>query len=396
MPTQDYDVITVGGGIAASAFARAMSQRGASVLILEKETCFRDRVRGEATVPWGVAEAHELGLLELLRANCAHNVPFVEGGMGPRDTRLTTPQGLPTLSFAHQEMQETLLAAAENGGVQVRRGVTVEQIEPGATPVVVVNASKCERITARLVVAADGRGGRSRKWAGFTVSEQTHDYNMAGVLLCDVSSPPDTMYFIYNPRFGMCIGLIPIGKNRHRAYYMYPKTMSYRLQGTQMLDLFFRESARCYAPLADYYAAAKCIGPLASFDVSELWVEHPYRDGVVLMGDAACTSDPTYGQGLSFALRGARVLRDELTANPDWTVAANHYAEKQSSWRSACCTVEGWFRTLFQDPSAQSTALRERAMPLIAQDPSRVPDHIFSGPELPVNDAVRTRFFGEN
>ena len=41
--------------------------------------------------------------------------------MGPRDTRSTTPQGLPTLTFAHQEMQETLLAAAENGGAQAPR-----------------------------------------------------------------------------------------------------------------------------------------------------------------------------------------------------------------------------------------------------------------------------------
>lgn len=395
MPTPVYDIITVGGGIAASAFARAMVQRGARVLILEKEIRFRDRVRGEGTVPWGVAEARELGLLELLRAGCAHDVPFVEGGMGPRDTRSTTPQGLPTLSFAHQEMQETLLAAAENAGAEVRRGVTVEQIEPGAMPAVVVNSSGSERIAARLVVAADGRGAPSRKWVGFTVTEQTHDYYMAGVLLSNVSSPPDTMYFIFNPQFGMCIGLIPIGKNRHRAYYMYPKTMEYRLQGAQMLDLFFRESARCYAPLADYYAGAKCIGPLASFDVSELWVEHPHREGVVLIGDAASTSDPTYGQGLSFALRGARVLRDELAANPDWIAAADQYAGKHRRWRSACNTVEKWFRTLFQDPGSQSAALRERAMPLIAQDPSRVPDHIFSGPELPVNEEVRARFFGE-
>jgi menaquinone-9 beta-reductase len=224
---------------------------------------------------------------------------------------------------------------------------------------------------------------------GFTVAEQTHDYYMAGVLLCDVSSPPDTMYFVFNPQFGMCIGLIPIGKNRQRAYYMYPKTMEYRLQGTQMLDLFFRESARCYAPLADYYAATKCTGPLASFDVSELWVEHVYRDGVVLMGGCGVHLRPHLRPGPFFRPGGARVLRDELTANHDWTTSANHYAEKHRRWRGACCTVEGWFRTLFQDSNSQSAALREKAMPLIAEDPTRVPDHIFSGPELPVNDAER-------
>jgi hypothetical protein len=34
-------------------------------------------------------------------------------------------------------------------------------------------------------------------------------------------------------------------------------------------------------------------------------------------------------------------------------------------------------------------------MPLIAQDLTRVPDHLYSGPDLPVNDNVRARLFGE-
>jgi len=182
---------------------------------------------------------------------------------------------------------------------------------------------------------------------------------------------------------------------RFRAYFMYPKTIGYRLQGESMLDLFVRESAKAYAPMADYYADAKSVGPLASFDVSDSWVDHPYRDGVALVGDAAATSDPTYGQGLSFSMRAARVLRDELTKNSDWEAAGHRYADQlQRSFR-ACHTVEGWSRTLFQDPSPEAASLRARAMPPIAQDPTRVPDHIFSGPDLPINDHVRARFFGE-
>ena len=162
-----------------------------------------------------------------------------------------------------------------------------------------------------------------------------------------------------------------------------------------MLSLFVRESAKAYAPIADYCADAKSIGPLASFDASDNWVEHPYRDGVVLVGDAAATSDPTYGQGLSFALRAARVLRDELTKSSDWETAGHRYAEQHQRSFHACHVVERWLRTLFQDPSPEAAALRARAMPLIAEDPTRVPDHIFSGPDLPLNEQVRARFFGE-
>jgi 2-polyprenyl-6-methoxyphenol hydroxylase-like FAD-dependent oxidoreductase len=256
MVAPGYDIITVGGGIAGSSLALAMAGRGAKVLVLEREKQFRDRVRGEALVPWGVAEASELGISDLLKERRAHDVPYVEGGSGLRDLRATTPQQSPLLSFPHHVMQETLLAAAENAG-------------------------------------------------------------------------------------------------------------------------------------------AKSVGPLASFDASDDWVEHPYRDGVALVGDAAATTDPTYDQGLSFALLAARAVRDELTKDSDWEAAGHRYADQHQRCFRACHSVEGWLRTLFQDPSAEAAALWARALPRISEDPTRVPDHIMSGPDLPLDEHVRARFFGE-
>lgn len=397
MAARSYDIITVGGGIAASSLAIAMAGRGAKVLVLERETKFKDRVRGEAVVPWGVAEADELGICGLLRQMCAHEVPYVDGGSGAglRNLRMTTPQQLPLLSFAHPVMQETLLAAAENAGAEVRRGVTVEGIECGAEPAVVVNGQSHERISARLVVAADGRGSAARKWAGFPVCEQVNAYYMAGVMLTNVQASAEIFYAVFNPALGTWIGLIPQTGDRFRAYFVYPKTTGYRLQGESMLSQFVHESAKGFPPLADYYSEAKSIGPLASFDASDQWVEHPYRHGVALVGDAAATTDPTYGQGLSFSLRAARVLRDELANSSDWEAAGHRYADEHRRLFYACHKVEGWFRTVFQDPSPESAALRARTMPLIAEDPARVPDHILSGHDLPLNEHVRARFFGE-
>ena len=405
MATRSYDIITVGGGIAASALAKAMARRGAKVLVLEREKQFKDRVRGEAIVSWGVGEANELGICGLLKEKCAHEVPQVEAGSGLRDLRATTAQQLPLLSFPHQVMQETLLAAADNAGAEVRRGVIVERVEPGAEPAVVVGGSgvdgagvdgnKHERISARLVVGADGRDSAVRKWAGFSVCEQENDLYMAGVLLTNVRASTEIMCAVFNPEIGTWTGLIPQAGDQSRAYFVYPKTMGHRLQGEAMVGQFIRECARGYAPMADYLADARRVGPLASFDASDKWVEHPYKEGVALVGDAAATTDPTYGQGLSFALHAARVLRDELTNNSDWDAAGHRYAEEHERSFHACHAVEGWIRRLFQDPSPAAAALRARALPLIAEDPTRVPDHIFSGPDLPLNEQVRARLFGE-
>jgi 2-polyprenyl-6-methoxyphenol hydroxylase-like FAD-dependent oxidoreductase len=51
--------------------------------------------------------------------------------------------------------------------------------------------------------------------------------------------------------------------------------------------------------------------------MTETWVDHPYRDGLVLVGDAAAASDPTWGQGLSLTSRDVRVLAEKLLSAND-------------------------------------------------------------------------------
>jgi 2-polyprenyl-6-methoxyphenol hydroxylase-like FAD-dependent oxidoreductase len=51
-------------------------------------------------------------------------------------------------------------------------------------------------------------------------------------------------------------------------------------------------------------------GPGATYPGDDTWTDAPFADGVVLAGDAAGHNDPIVGQGLSIALRDARILRD--------------------------------------------------------------------------------------
>jgi NADPH-dependent 2,4-dienoyl-CoA reductase/sulfur reductase-like enzyme len=55
-----YDIAIVGGVLAGSALAKAMAEKHFRVIVLERETEFRDRVRGEQMACWSVAEAREL------------------------------------------------------------------------------------------------------------------------------------------------------------------------------------------------------------------------------------------------------------------------------------------------------------------------------------------------
>ena len=131
-----YDIITVGGGLGGAALAKAMAAHGARVLVLEREQQFKDRVRGEQMHPWGVAEAKELGLYELLRATCGHELPWYDIYMGSermihRNLVATTSQQAPEFSFYHPAMQEIVLQAAADAGAEVRRGAVVREVKRG-------------------------------------------------------------------------------------------------------------------------------------------------------------------------------------------------------------------------------------------------------------------------
>ena len=394
-----YDIITVGGGLGGAALAAAMAEHGARVLVLERENKFKDRVRGEGLLPWGVEEARKLGLYEVLRDRAGGlEVNRVEGRWGslmlpPRDFTATTPQRTPMLTFFHPEMQETLLAHAAGKGAEVRRGVSVTLVEGGEIPAVTVTQNgHSERIEARLVAGADGRHSMVRQWGGF-VRQHDPEMNMVcGVMMENMSVPGDVFQWLVEPEIGAVVVIFP-ERDLTRAYFIYPHSAPYRLQNQREIGRFVEESGKV-AP-AEFYAGAKPVGPLASFSGADTWVNHPYRDGVVLIGDAAAASDPTYGQGLQLTLRDVRVLRDHLVANEDWDAAAHAYAREHDWHYGVIHAVDNSMNELLLTPGPDASARRAKAFALIAEDPTRVLDHGFSGPEMPFDETVRQRFFGE-
>ena len=168
-----------------------------------------------------------------------------------------------------------------------------------------------------------------------------------------------------------------------------------RLQGMSDAARFIEESVRSGIP-QDFFEGARPQGPLASFDMTETWVEHPYRDGLALIGDAAASTDPTWGQGLSVTLRDARVLAECLLRASNFDAGGRAYATTHDIYLNAAITTQDWLFEMFFALGPQADANRARALPKIASDPGRVPDSVTSGPDLPCDEYARRRFFGED
>jgi 2-polyprenyl-6-methoxyphenol hydroxylase-like FAD-dependent oxidoreductase len=216
----------------------------------------------------------------------------------------STPQGLASLSFYHPMLQEALLAATAESGAKVRRGVNVKSVMAGSPAAVEFDfGGTTETVAARLVVGADGRSSNVRNWGNFTVRRDPDRLTIAGVLLEGGKSyRNDAGYLILNPTISQGSFVAPQGDGRFSAYLVHRTDANLRLQGHDSLPRFIDGCIQSGVP-ADFYIDTSAVGPLASFNASDSWIDHPYAAGVALIGDAAASSDPSWGQGLGLTLR---------------------------------------------------------------------------------------------
>jgi 2-polyprenyl-6-methoxyphenol hydroxylase-like FAD-dependent oxidoreductase len=397
MSQLQYDLVIVGGGLAGSSLGLNMARAGARVLILDREAQFRDRVRGEGIFPWGCAEARSLGLYDGLLARCGREIMIWRRHLGAgqtadRDLAATSPSGLGMINFRHEAMQEVLIGLAEEAGAIVRRSAEVVGIAPGACPQVRLRDG--ETVAARLVVGADGRASRMRGWGGFTVNRSPDFLVIASTVHEGLGAPDDAIQSCVSVERGQSMLLYPLGGGCHRSYLIHRTVDRPRRFSGARDAAAFLEACREMAMPEEWFDRAEQRGLLASFDSATSWVDHPARDGIALIGDAAGASDPTYGSGLAISLRDVRLLRDHLLGEPDWTIAADRYAAAHDRAFSALKRITDWFTDMSFSTGPAADAMRARSMPLRAADPSRTPDLHGEGPDAPSDEHARMRYYG--
>jgi 2-polyprenyl-6-methoxyphenol hydroxylase-like FAD-dependent oxidoreductase len=344
---RSVDVVVVGGGIAGSALATVLARRGLAVVVLERQTAYRDKVRGEVLSCWGVAEALRLDLEKPLLDAGGHYVnrmvPYDEvtapehaaAGAVPLDRLLPDVPG--ALDVGHPAACEALLQAAAAAGAQVVRGVGELDVEPGAAPSVRYRHGNSEHtLRCALVVGADGRTSAVRRAIGVELQHSTPRTLGGGMLVdgldawpadrCALGTEGDLHYLMF-PRAG----------GRVRLYLLHDVLQRGRFAGPDRASAFLSAYRRltCIPGADEIFAAARPAGPCAFYPMNDTWTDQPYAPGVVLVGDAAGWNDPIIGQGLSIALRDARLVTDILDAAPRRLAAdfAPYAAERRERMR---------------------------------------------------------------
>jgi len=394
------DVIVVGGGLAGATLATVLARQGRSVLVLERETRFKDRVRGENMLPWGVAVARRLGVLDTLVGAGGRSVPFFNiYAMGTQTEHRPLPETTPTregcLNMYHPDLQEALVAGALKAGVDVRRGASVQGIsaQNGTWTVAFVEDGRSRTIAGRLVVGADGRSSQVREWGGFTLTRDPDHLRIAGAMVHGTQVPDDGAHLCLGP--GIATFIAPLGNRRARMYFIYVGAMGSRKLSGKDKAAEFLEACRATGAPAEWFDGVEVAGPLAEFEGADRSVPAPARHGLALIGDAAASTDPSWGCGLSKTLVDVENLSKRLTDTDEWDAALARYAADHDECYGKLHNILSWMTELIWTPGPEADARRARVFPRMQADPTGFPDASGQGPFGPCDEQARRLILGE-
>lgn len=369
--TESADVVIVGGGIAGSALATALARGGLEVRALERQTAYRDKVKGEVFLPWGAAEVKRMGLeATLLAAGGGYTTRLAryDEWLSPEESESQAvpldqmvPGVLGALNVGHPDACQALTEAAHAAGATVVRGVGEVSVAGGSPATVAYEADGAEhQVRCRLIVGADGRRSTVRRQLGITL-RQTEPATLGAGMLVDelwdwptdlnASGTEGELYLLAFPRPG----------GRVRLYLLWSATQKRRFTGPERQAEFLSACRFRSLPYGDAIAAARPAGPCSSYPMNDSWCDRIAVDGAVLVGDAAGWNDPIIGQGLSIAMRDARMVADVLLADSDWSPSAfDEYAVERAE-RLRRLRIDALLTTALQCSfGPEGTALRRR------------------------------------
>jgi geranylgeranyl reductase family protein len=313
----EAEIVVVGAGPAGAACALRLASAGHDVLLVDQSAFPRDKPCGDGLTRSALTELSLLGFDDLIASRPAIEGLRIMSGSGspeyrPYNTRMTArciPRAL---------LDERLLTSALHVGARFRQA-RVDRVMPDERHpcVALADSGRSDQptIRAKLVIAADGATSRVARELGWPRQGNSPTaYAVRAYFESDCELEP--VFDIYLP--------LKLGNRRFPGYgWVFPVEplvanigVGYWRGGTVGAPPRIREALNCFVQqlqqmTARHLGAFEIRSPLFGSPLGvQFDVDRCEADGVLMVGDAARTTDPATGEGIAYALRGARVVAD--------------------------------------------------------------------------------------
>lgn len=303
----DYDIIVAGGGPAGMMAGLLFARAGLRTVVLEKHGDFMRDFRGDTVHPSTLNLFDELGLLDALLERPHDKVGDVAAVVGGRTWQIADFTHLPGRgTFIAMIPQWKFLdfvaqAAARYPAFEPRMNAQAVDVVEQDGRIAGVKLADGSALSARLMIAADGRGSVLRRAAGLPLE--------------DLGAPIDVFWFRVpkarteaNQTQGYIAGGEMIVAIDRGDYFQGARVIAkgaadaIRARGIEA----FRVDVGATAPVMAEGAAA-----IASWDDVKLLsvsldrLTRWFRPGLLAIGDAAHAMSPVGGVGINLAIQDA-------------------------------------------------------------------------------------------
>lgn len=322
MGTLKTDVCVIGAGPAGMLLSLLLLREGFHVVLVERSQSFEKEFRGEFLQPGALQLLDKLGLLNALR----------ERGETIKNYRILE-HGKVIMSFSFDELpgkyrsglnvsQSFVLPlmldeCMQYEGFDLKKGFAPTRIleDNGRVYGVTVESPEGQQmeIKSKLVVGADGRTSHMRKLGGFPVDK--HPFQM-DVLWAKIQKPKNWEEKIeVRIHEGGYLITMPTYPNQLQLGVDMPKGGLKTLRDQGLDTLLQRLIKAIPEAKSELEQALKSWSDFHQLPVTGALATRWYKDGLVLIGDAAHTIGPIAGQGVTQALKDAIVLCNMIKGN---------------------------------------------------------------------------------
>ncbi|MBI3525248.1 MAG: UbiH/UbiF family hydroxylase [Betaproteobacteria bacterium] len=376
--SHDFDIVIVGGGLAGLALAVALRASRLSIALVEGQA-----PRGPGTPialdgwdariyavsPANARFLDEIGIWRHFDASRLAPVRNMEiyGDAGGRLDFSAYDSGVSELAWIIEasQMQRELWETA-------RRQGNLELFCPARPQALAINADAANlvledgrKLSARLVIAADGADSWTRQAAGIEVTFKP--YRQMGVVANFSCEKPHLDAACQWFRADGVLAYLPLAESRLISIVWSTTEEHARELLAQPAETFCRHVASAGNRR---YGELSLITPPAAFPLRLMRAPRTVAPRLALIGDAAHTIHPLSGHGINLGFQDARALAGTLIACPDYVDCGDErwlrrYQRARSEEVFALQSVTHGLQRLFLPHAAPLTLLRNAGLNLV-------------------------------